>query len=617
MGRSNQGTPETPVVDAPSIIRKTYIRKRSVTETSLNRSVPFASARILVVCNKLETGYDDPLLQSMYVDRPLRGAHAVQVLSRLNRTSKGKSRVSVIDFVNTPSTLHAAFAAFWDGTTIDAGEAPRLYHSPRADSIVDQILAFLRRDDGASASATVSASSSSPNSTTSSKNQDNNNENNEPSLLCDATINEVASSIVRGGRMSDVIPLLEEYSEICNQTKAQKAALPKQYVDVLIRALKTLRSGNASSKAFSNNGTASNSSIIDAAVKDMKVIVNAFQTSYSGSIAIAPTRTSTLPWVPLFSNTISSSTISTLKPTKTTKTTTLSQAVASTNVLYGSGVVESLREAILHNISANDQVGMLNVLTRLSLVDVQVETLRKTGIGKVIRRLSDRNDIHTSVKTLANSIVFKWRKMVQHGSTRKKQSIAGQDNNGSGTNDNDENAARQLDLQRRNLSRKTLIKLVGGDSILGTEIELALYEKWCGQGKGGKDDFREYARVLKQIVANIRLNNELLLRLKTKTLHANQLVVMSTQEMATQEKKRKRLEQQEASELGQFNKWKTQIMTEQNTKLSEDVGECPRCQNNKCYIRHIPDHTSMAGVASRKPSTMAICAECENTWPIE
>ena len=260
---------------------------------------------------------------------------------------------------------------------------------------------------------------------------------------------------------------------------------------------------------------------------------------------------------------------------------------------------------------------MLNVLTRLSLVDVQVETLRKTGIGKVIRRLSDRNDIYTSVKTLAKSIVFKWRKMVQHGSTRKKQSIAGQDNNGSGNKDNDENAARQLDLQRRNLSRKTLIKLVGGETILGTEIELALYEKWCGQGKGGKEDFREYARVLKQIVANIRLNNELLLRLKTKTLHANQLVVMSTQEMATQEKKRKRLEQQEASELGQFNKWKTQIMTEQNTKLSEDVGECPRCQNNKCYIRHIPDHTSMAGVASRKPSTMAICAECENTWPIE
>merc|ERR1712166_593934 len=551
MGRSNQGTPETPVVDAPSIIRKTYIRKRSVTETSLNRSVPFASARILVVCNKLETGYDDPLLQSMYVDRPLRGAHAVQVLSRLNRTSKGKSRVSVIDFVNTPSTLHAAFAAFWDGTTIDAGEAPRLYHSPRADSIVDQILAFLRRDDGASASATGSASSSSPSSTTSSKDQDNNNEDDEPSLLCDATINEVASSIVRGGRMSDVIPLLEEYSEICNQTKAQKAALPKQYVDVLLRALKTLRSGNASSKAFSNNGATSNSSIIDAAVKDMKVIVNAFQTSYSGSIAIAPTRTSTLPWVPLFSS-ISSSTNTTLKTTKTTKTTTLSQAVASTNVLYGSGVVESLREAILHNISANDQVGMLNVLTRLSLVDVQVETLRKTGIGKVIRRLSDRIDVHTSVKTLAKSIVFKWRKMVQHGSTRKKQSIAGQDNNSSNTDN-----ARQLDLQRRNLSRKTLIKLVGGETILGTEIELALYEKWCGQGKGGKDDFREYARVLKQIVANIRLNNELLLRLKTKTLHANQLVVMSTQEMATQEKKRKRLEQQEASELGQFNKWKT------------------------------------------------------------
>ena len=123
-------------------------RKTMVNETILNRGVPFENARLLVVCNKLETGYDDPLLSSMYVDRSLRGAHAVQVLSRLNRRSPGKNRVSVVDYVNSPATLHAAFASFWDATSIDAGEAPRLYHSPRADSIVDQVLSLLREHSG-------------------------------------------------------------------------------------------------------------------------------------------------------------------------------------------------------------------------------------------------------------------------------------------------------------------------------------------------------------------------------------------------------------------------------------------------------------------------------------
>ena len=148
---------------------------------------------MLVVCNKLETGYDDPWLQSMYVDRSLRGAHAVQVLSRLNRNAPGKTRVSVVDFVNTPSTLHAAFAAFWDETSIDAANAPRLYHSSRADSLVDQILALLttKVDD------------------MSNNNGGGDNDGSLGRLLSDMSIDDVAHRIVRGGERNNVFALLE------------------------------------------------------------------------------------------------------------------------------------------------------------------------------------------------------------------------------------------------------------------------------------------------------------------------------------------------------------------------------------------------------------------------
>ena len=68
----------------------------------------------------------------------------------------------------------------------------------------------------------------------------------------------------------------------------------------------------------------------------------------------------------------------------------------------------------------------------------------------------------------------------------------------------------------------------------------------------------------------------------------------------------------------EFANWKKQIVLGSGKRnISTNYGKCPRCKNDKCYIRSIPNHTSMAGVASRKPSTMAICIECESNWPIE
>ena len=56
---------------------------------------------ILVVANKYQTGFDEPLLHSMYVDKKLKGVNAVQTLSRLNRTCRGKDSTFVLDFENT------------------------------------------------------------------------------------------------------------------------------------------------------------------------------------------------------------------------------------------------------------------------------------------------------------------------------------------------------------------------------------------------------------------------------------------------------------------------------------------------------------------------------------
>src|SRR5699024_7966777 len=57
---------------------------------------------VLIVANKYQTGFDQPLLVAMYVDKNLSGIAAVQTLSRLNRTAPGKATTYVVDFVNDP-----------------------------------------------------------------------------------------------------------------------------------------------------------------------------------------------------------------------------------------------------------------------------------------------------------------------------------------------------------------------------------------------------------------------------------------------------------------------------------------------------------------------------------
>ena len=74
--------------------------------------------KILIVADKYQTGFDQPLLQTMYVDKKLSGVKAVQTLSRLNRTYPGKEDTFVLDFVNDRETIFASFQPYYEVTTV-------------------------------------------------------------------------------------------------------------------------------------------------------------------------------------------------------------------------------------------------------------------------------------------------------------------------------------------------------------------------------------------------------------------------------------------------------------------------------------------------------------------
>lgn len=115
--------------------------------------------RILIVADMFQTGFDEPLLQTMYVDKPLYDIAAVQTLSRLNRACPGKDEVFVLDFANKTSVIEEAFSKFYR-TTILSGETDpnklydlislmesyQVYDNDDIEKLVDLFLSGAERD---------------------------------------------------------------------------------------------------------------------------------------------------------------------------------------------------------------------------------------------------------------------------------------------------------------------------------------------------------------------------------------------------------------------------------------------------------------------------------------
>jgi type I restriction enzyme, R subunit len=84
--------------------------------------------QVMLVASKFQTGFDQPKLVAMYVDKPLKGVECIQTLSRLNRTYKGKDKTFVLDFVNDPEEVLAEFKVYFQTAELSGASDPNLVY---------------------------------------------------------------------------------------------------------------------------------------------------------------------------------------------------------------------------------------------------------------------------------------------------------------------------------------------------------------------------------------------------------------------------------------------------------------------------------------------------------
>jgi type I restriction enzyme R subunit len=97
--------------------------------------------KFLVVAEKFQTGFDQPLLVAMYVDKKLSGVNAVQTLSRLNRTKAGKTDVFVLDFVNLTDDIKESFQPYYMTTVLSEATDPNILHDLERDVLQFKLFA--------------------------------------------------------------------------------------------------------------------------------------------------------------------------------------------------------------------------------------------------------------------------------------------------------------------------------------------------------------------------------------------------------------------------------------------------------------------------------------------
>jgi len=120
------GTVKDP--DVSSIEYTEVAMNKGIKEKELPEKFDTSEYNLLIAANKYQTGFDQPLLHTMYVDKRLSGVQAVQALSRLNRTHPGKSETFVLDFVNDPDEIRRSFQPYYEQTTVaESAEPQQLY----------------------------------------------------------------------------------------------------------------------------------------------------------------------------------------------------------------------------------------------------------------------------------------------------------------------------------------------------------------------------------------------------------------------------------------------------------------------------------------------------------
>ena len=115
-----------------------------IKETELPEQFDSDNYQVLLVADKYQTGFDQPLLHTMFVDKVLSGVQAVQTLSRLNRTAKGKEDTFVLDFVNDHEAIYDAFKPYYQRTAL--GDIPSDEKLASLGNTLDELKIYTQSD---------------------------------------------------------------------------------------------------------------------------------------------------------------------------------------------------------------------------------------------------------------------------------------------------------------------------------------------------------------------------------------------------------------------------------------------------------------------------------------
>lgn len=121
------------VKDPDTKLEYTETQMNGVSESQTAEEFKADKYKFLIVAEKFQTGFDQPLLSVMYVDKKLGGVNAVQTLSRLNRTTYGKDETFVLDFVNTTDDIKEAFQPYYTTTILSEATNPNMLHDLERD----------------------------------------------------------------------------------------------------------------------------------------------------------------------------------------------------------------------------------------------------------------------------------------------------------------------------------------------------------------------------------------------------------------------------------------------------------------------------------------------------
>jgi type I restriction enzyme R subunit len=134
-------------VEDPKIPGKKYTEvgmNDGISERELPETFDSEEYRVLLVADKYQTGFDQPYLHTMYVDKKLSGIQAVQTLSRLNRSATGKEDTFVLDFRNTQEEIYQAFKPFYEVTEADELTDP--HHMYRLQGQIEEKQIIFERE---------------------------------------------------------------------------------------------------------------------------------------------------------------------------------------------------------------------------------------------------------------------------------------------------------------------------------------------------------------------------------------------------------------------------------------------------------------------------------------